>query len=105
VAIIVPSTSSILEIAKSRCQTDCYENLIRDASIIQYVLDELVKAGKNGGLNSMELIKAIYLEPQSFSELELTTSSMKLKRHKFEKHYHEILKTLYSEYNKKMISV
>jgi len=97
VAIVVPDPEHLKKLAKELGITNkTHEELCKDPQIIQKILDDMTKTGKNAKLASYELAKNIYLEPKSFVSLELTTPSMKLKRDLAKVHFKQIIEMLYS---------
>lgn len=61
------------------------------------LLDDLRTRGKAFKLNSLEMIKAVYITRRSFADEGLKTATMKLKRHAAKKRFEEEIERLYSE--------
>ena len=60
------------------------------------ILDDMMKLGKDTGLNKLELPKKIYLEPTMWTpESQLLTPTMKTKRNEMSKHYKQQIEKLY----------
>ncbi len=60
------------------------------------VQDEMDQAAKSAKLNSLEQVRAnFHLDPNVWTEKDLLTPTMKLKRHIAKKHYQKELDGLY----------
>lgn len=61
------------------------------------ILANMKECSKKNGLNSLETVKACYLESTSFVLLELCTNTLKVQRHAAKKHYEAVIKKLYAD--------
>ena len=85
VAIIVPDQEYFVEWANAHGFAGGMEELCTNAVVRKAVLDDITKAGVEGGLKSFEQAKAVYLHPKEFSiEAGELTPTQKLVRRKIE---------------------
>ncbi|KAF9189905.1 hypothetical protein BGZ51_009184 [Haplosporangium sp. Z 767] len=79
-----------------------YKKICNDAKLRQAVLKELIKAGREAGLQGFEIPRAILLEPEAFTvENDKLTPTFKIKRHPVIQEYRERLTALYKEIHQK----
>ncbi|KAF7637196.1 AMP-binding domain-containing protein [Meloidogyne graminicola] len=103
VAIVVPSSGQIKRHfaqinGKTENGNNKLEEICSDKRIINFVLKEMQQIGKEQNLNSLEQVKAIYLEPEPFTiENDLLTPTLKAKRPQLRAKYKETISQLYSE--------
>jgi len=98
VGFIVPHKKEIEELATTLGVTGSFEELCKNKQIVDKVLEEMNKIGKNEGkLFSFELAKKIILEPSPFATKDLMTPSFKLKRHEAKIVYKKDIDYLYSQ--------
>lgn len=97
IAIIVPEPKQIMKLAEDSGLTGkTLEEVCKDQTINQKILEDLNKTGKGAKLFGFEMPKAIHLEPRSFMTLDLTTPSMKVKRTPARDFYMDIIKEMYA---------
>jgi Long-chain acyl-CoA synthetases (AMP-forming) len=96
VGIMVPDKDNIMALAQQLGVSGTFEELCKEKKIVDFILAELVKIGKERGLFSFEQVKVIALEPVSFMQLDLCTPSLKLKRAPAREHYKKLLAELYA---------
>jgi len=97
VAVAVPDQKALEEVKSKTGVTGDREQLCQDEKVKEFILSELVKTGKEKGLQGFEQIKKIHLEPESFSKFDLVTPTLKVKRQEAKQKYKDIFKKLYSE--------
>lgn len=95
VGIIVPNRDHVMELAKSLGLKGAFEEVCKEKKIVDAVLADLIKTGKDAGLHSFEQVKTIGLEPVSFILTGLCTPSLKLKRSDAKKHFQAVIDKLY----------
>lgn len=96
VGIMVPDKDNIMPLAQQLGVTGTFEQLCNEKKIVDAVLADLVKIGKERGLFTFEQVKIIHLEPVSFVLLDLCTPSMKLKRAPARDYYKDTIAKLYA---------
>ena len=73
------------------------EVLLKNKEIKRMVLEELKKDGQKVKFTSLELIKNIYLEKDSFANKDLLTTTFKMKRNEAKKLYEVKINEMYKE--------
>jgi len=97
VGIVVPDPDNTIALGKELgIENTSFDNICKDPRVKARILEEMNKTGKAAKLASYEMVKEIFLEPQSFVLLGLTTPSMKLKRDVAKAHFKEIIEKLYA---------
>ncbi|CAK5086856.1 unnamed protein product [Meloidogyne enterolobii] len=103
VAIVVPAANQIRRLftqidGGGKEEEIKLEEICSDKRIINLVLAEMQQIGKEQKLNSLEQVKAIYLEHEPFSiENDLLTPTLKAKRPQLRAKYKQKIAQLYSE--------
>lgn len=95
VAVVVSEEPDLLPIAKELGIEGTYEEICHNDDINKWFVDQLAAKQKSSGLKGFERIKKIHISPQTFEELELLTTTFKIKRHIAKNHFKETLDTLY----------
>ncbi|VDM23836.1 unnamed protein product, partial [Toxocara canis] len=98
VAIVVPDEQVIKKWFQENFATNgkSYKQMLRTKEVQKYVLEELLKIGKENQLNSIEQVKAIYLTSDPFSvENGLLTPTLKAKRPQLRAFYADVIDNLY----------
>jgi len=97
VGVVVPDPDNVMALGKELgIENTSFDNVCKDPRVASKVLEEMNKTGKAAKLVGYEMVKEIYLEPQSFVLLGLTTPSMKLRRDVAKAHFKEIIEKLYA---------
>ena len=97
VAIIVPKMDVLKRWASERKIFGTDDDLLRNKEIKMMILEEMKNDGKNKKFSSLELIKNIYLEKNSFATKDLLTTTFKMKRNDAKKFYEEKINEMYNE--------
>jgi long-chain acyl-CoA synthetase len=95
IVIIVPNEEHIIQLAKSMHIAGTVEDFCKNSEIMDAVLADLGRLGRENKLYSFEMAKKIYIDPKPFSRNDFVTPSFKLKRHLMKSHYEKIIKKLY----------
>ncbi|XP_052805892.1 long-chain-fatty-acid--CoA ligase 5-like isoform X2 [Mya arenaria] len=99
VAIVVPDEEVLLQWACNNGVTGKFQDLCESQSIKQMVLTDIVSVGKAAKLNSLELVKDVFLCPEPFTvENNLLTPTFKNKRPELRKFFKGIVEEMY-KYN------
>ncbi|CAJ0580921.1 unnamed protein product, partial [Mesorhabditis spiculigera] len=93
IAVVVPETKPLVEWdGKKRS----IQEICKDPKAAEYVLQELVRIGKENKLNSIEQVKHVILEADPFSvENGLLTPTLKAKRPQLRLKYFDTMKEIY----------
>lgn len=97
VCIISPVKSVIENIAKSKNIEGSYEELCKNKEVRTQFLTELNAFSKKQGLSGFEQPKNVYLEPTSFQEKKILTSTLKLQRFLAKTVYKPEIDAMYKE--------
>jgi long-chain acyl-CoA synthetase len=102
VAIVIPDEESVRTWAKDK-QDDqrlaqlSVAELCKSETLHASILDEIKTLSKNGNLNSLETVKAIHLEPETFTvDNGLLTPTFKMKRKQLKDKYEREIERLYA---------
>ncbi|CAI5784025.1 long-chain-fatty-acid--CoA ligase 1 [Podarcis lilfordi] len=97
IGIVVPDPDVLCSWAKKKGVGGTYEELCRSKDIKKYILEDLLKVGKEFGLKSFEQVKGITLHPEMFSvENGLLTPTLKAKRPELRKYFKSQIEELYA---------
>jgi long-chain acyl-CoA synthetase len=99
VAIVFSEEPELLSVAKDLGIEGSYNELCQNDDINKWFVIQLLATQMSSGLKGFERIKRVYISPQSFEELELLTTTFKIKRHITKIHFKETLDTLYEGLN------
>lgn len=101
IAIVVPAERPLFRLFEELhpgAGEKCLEDVCCDEKVIAHLLKDLQGVGKARKLNSIEQVKAVYLEPEPFSvENGLLTPTLKSKRPQLRLKYTEVMKNLYGK--------
>jgi len=81
VAIIFSEKPELLSVAKDLGIEGTFEELCANPKINEHFVKDLLAKQKESGLKGFERIKKLILTPKSFEELDLLTTTFKIKRH------------------------
>ena len=100
VAIVVPDEEPVRAWAKgndNRLSDMPFDALCKSDTLKATILAEIKKLSKEGNLNSLEVVKAIHLEPELFSvENGLLTPTFKMKRQQLKQKYEREIEQMYA---------
>ncbi|KAK6755234.1 hypothetical protein RB195_013922 [Necator americanus] len=103
VAVAVANTEVLRGALKARNDLAKYadqpvENLLADAEVRRFVLQELNRSGKQKGLQSIELIRNIHLISEELTaESGLVTPTLKLRRHLLKQKFAKEIERMFAE--------
>ncbi|XP_020611686.1 long-chain-fatty-acid--CoA ligase 1-like [Orbicella faveolata] len=98
VAIAVPDAEVLQTWAKSNGLEGDIKQLCQDEIVHKVIFQDMLAKGNEGGLNSLEQVKKIYLHPDIFSiENGLLTPTFKAKRPEILRTFKEEIERLYEE--------
>ncbi|NWR26910.1 ACSL1 ligase, partial [Tachuris rubrigastra] len=97
VAIVVPDPDTLHNWAKKKGIEGSYQELCRNTDVKKYILEDMVRVGKESGLKSFEQVKDIVLHTEMFSiENGLLTPTLKAKRPELRKYFQSQINELYA---------
>lgn len=99
VAILNVDKKYLQEVAKELKVEGTPEELAANDAIKKHILDKLQAHGKKSSLSGLERISAIHIETRLFSDLDLITTTFKIKRHQAKKQFQESIDKLYANLN------
>lgn len=97
VAIITPVKAAIENIAKAKNIQGSQEELYKNKEVRTEFLNELNNYSKKQGIKGFEQPKNVYLEPTSFQEKNILTTTMKLQRFAAKTIYKPEIEAMYKE--------
>ncbi|KAG8517417.1 Long-chain-fatty-acid--CoA ligase 5 [Galemys pyrenaicus] len=96
VGVVVPDSDVLPSFAAKLGVKGSLEELCRNQTVREAILEDLKKIGREGGLKSFEQVKNIHLHPEPFSiENGLLTPTMKAKRGELSKYFRAEIDSLY----------
>ncbi|NXJ76841.1 ACSL1 ligase, partial [Trogon melanurus] len=97
VAVVVPDPETLRNWSKKKGFEGSYEELCKNKDVKKYILEDMVRIGKESGLKSFEQVKDIFMHPQMFSvENGLLTPTLKAKRPELRKYFQSQIDELYA---------
>lgn len=99
VAILNVDSKFLQDLAKELKVEGSLEDLMKDEAIKKNILAQLQAHGKKSNLSGLEKVSAIHIEPKLFSELDLITTTFKIKRHQAKKHFQAEIDAMYANFN------
>ncbi|NXC03080.1 ACSL1 ligase, partial [Orthonyx spaldingii] len=97
VAVVVPDPDTLHNWAKKKGLEGSYQELCKNKDVKKYVLEDMVRIGKESGLKSFEQVKDIVLHTEMFSiENGLLTPTLKAKRPELRKYFQSQIDELYA---------
>ncbi|NXE92985.1 ACSL1 ligase, partial [Menura novaehollandiae] len=97
VAIVVPDPDTLHNWAKKKGFEGSYQELCKNKDVKKYILEDMVRIGKESGLKSFEQVKEIVLHTEMFSvENGLLTPTLKAKRPELRKYFQSQIDELYA---------
>ncbi|XP_032079500.1 long-chain-fatty-acid--CoA ligase 1 isoform X2 [Thamnophis elegans] len=97
IGIVVPDPDILVIWAKKKGLGGSYEELCKNKDLKKYILEDMLKTGKEFGLKSFEQIKNIALHSEMFSiENGLLTPTLKAKRPELRKYFSSQIEELYA---------
>lgn len=95
IGIVCPNKDHIMEIAEANGIEGTYESLLENDRINKLIVDALAAKQKEADLKGFERISRIAFTKKTFEELDLLTTTFKIKRHEAKEAFQETLDTLY----------
>ncbi|XP_035211060.1 long-chain-fatty-acid--CoA ligase 5-like [Stegodyphus dumicola] len=97
VGIAVPDKDALLPWCQSKSIKGTWKEICENKDVVNFILADVTKIGKEAGLKSFEQVKAIYLHPEPITvESGLLTPTMKTKRTEFLKYFSFAISNMYS---------
>ncbi|NXD56066.1 ACSL1 ligase, partial [Corvus moneduloides] len=97
VAVVVPDPDTLHNWAKKKGVEGSYQELCKNKDVKKYILEDMVRVGKESGLKSFEQVKDIFLHTEMFSvENGLLTPTLKAKRPELRKYFQSQIDELYA---------
>ncbi|KAM9837104.1 long-chain-fatty-acid--CoA ligase 5 [Aulostomus maculatus] len=97
VAIVVPDSEVLPDLAKKLGCQGSVEDLCKNMKIKKAILSDMTRLGKEAGLKSFEQVKDVYLHPEQFTiENGLLTPTLKAKRAELKTLFQTQIGNLYS---------
>ncbi|NXA16048.1 ACSL1 ligase, partial [Sapayoa aenigma] len=97
VAVVVPDPDTLRNWAKKKGIEGSYQELCKNKDVKKYILEDMVRVGKESGLKSFEQVKDIFLHTEMFSiENGLLTPTLKAKRPELRKYFQSQIDELYA---------
>ncbi|NXM09577.1 ACSL1 ligase, partial [Tyrannus savana] len=97
VAIVVPDPDTLHNWAKKKGIEGSYQELCKNKDVKKYILEDMLRVGKEAGLKSFEQVKDIVLHTEMFSiENGLLTPTLKAKRPELRKYFQSQINELYA---------
>ncbi|NWY44131.1 ACSL1 ligase, partial [Sylvia atricapilla] len=97
VGVVVPDPDTLHNWAKKKGFEGSYQELCRNKDVKKYILEDMVRVGKESGLKSFEQVKDIVLHTEMFSiENGLLTPTLKAKRPELRKYFQSQIDELYA---------
>uniref|UniRef100_A0A8U7NNC2 Long-chain-fatty-acid--CoA ligase n=1 Tax=Corvus moneduloides TaxID=1196302 RepID=A0A8U7NNC2_CORMO len=97
VGIVVPDSEVMPGWAKKRGFEGTYAELCKNKELQQAIMEDMVRLGKESGLQSFEQVKAIYIHSDMFSvQNGLLTPTLKAKRPELRDYFKKQIEELYS---------
>ncbi|NXY21929.1 ACSL1 ligase, partial [Atrichornis clamosus] len=97
VAVVVPDPDTLHSWAKKKGFEGSYQELCKNKDVKKYILEDMVRIGKESGLKSFEQVKDIVLHTEMFSiENGLLTPTLKAKRPELRKYFQSQIDELYA---------
>ena len=97
VAIVLPKKKFVMELGKTLGIEKDFKEMILQGEVKKQVQEELNKQAKKSKLFGFEMARKIHLIDTTFAELDLTTTSFKLKRHEAKKCFLKEITEMYKE--------
>ena len=100
IAIIVPNKQKVTEFLNKigiNCDNNNCQNYFENNELKKDILKDLETIGRKADFKGFEIIKKIYLSPETFSsENDLCTPTLKIRRHVAKKYFADKIKELYN---------
>ncbi|NXF02003.1 ACSL1 ligase, partial [Smithornis capensis] len=98
VAVVVPDPDILHNWAKKKGIEGSYQELCKNKDVKKYILEDMMRVGKESGLKSFEQVKDIVLHTEMFSiENGLLTPTLKAKRPELRKYFQSQIDELYAK--------
>ena len=97
VAVVLPKKKFVMEWAETQKIDAPFKELIAKKEVNKLILDEITAHAKKAKLFGFEMARKLHLIDVTFAELELMTTSFKLKRHEAKKCFLKELTEMYKD--------
>ena len=97
VGVVYSEEPELKRVAKSLGVEGSYDELCKSQTIIDHFLKIIEEKQKAENLKSFEKVKKLKISPESFEELELLTTTFKIKRLVAREHFKSVVEALYKE--------
>ncbi|GBM68161.1 Long-chain-fatty-acid--CoA ligase 1 [Araneus ventricosus] len=99
VAIVIPDKETVLPWGKENLKCGSWSEICDDPAVKKLIFEDVLRRGKESGLNSFEQVKAIHLHPEVLTyEAGFLTPTSKMKREFCKKFFAKEIETLYNIY-------
>lgn len=95
VGVVFSEKPALLSVAKELGIEGSYEELCVNEDINKWFIQQLAAKQKEANLKGFERVVKIYISPKGFDELDLLTTTFKIKRHIAKDHFQSVIDTLY----------
>lgn len=99
VAILNVDTKFLVELGKELNVEGTADELAENDVIKKRILENLQAHGKKSNLSGLERITSIHIERRLFADLDLITTTFKIKRHQAKKQFQDAIDRMYSKLN------
>ncbi|MEE6486882.1 hypothetical protein FKM82_014721 [Ascaphus truei] len=100
VGVVIPDPEVLPELAAKLGQKGSYEELCKNPAVKKAIIADMVKLGKQAGLNSFEQVKDIHVHSEMLTvENGFLTPTLKAKRAEVTKHFQSHIDNLYAKLN------
>ncbi len=97
IGFVYPKHKIVMNWAKEKGIEGNYKELVGKEEVKKWVLEEMNTEAKRAKLFGFEMVKKIHLIDCSFQELDLMTTSFKIKRHEAKKYFVKEIAEMYKE--------
>ena len=97
VAIVLPKKKAVLQFAEEKGKKGDFKELIKQKDVVDMVLEKMNAHAKKEKLFGFEMARKIVLIDTPFLDLDLQTTSFKLKRHEAKKYFQAEINEMYAE--------
>ncbi|KAF8782235.1 long-chain-fatty-acid--CoA ligase 1-like isoform X2 [Argiope bruennichi] len=100
VAIVIPDKDTVMSWCKENLKCNLWNEICNHPAVKKLIFEDMLRRGKELGLNSIEQVKAIHCHPEVLTfEAGFLTPTLKMKRDFCKKYFAKEIEILYSSYN------